>query len=157
MKSMWTTTLVSLGLAAVLTGCGSDSAVKISSCIEAGATQLRGGTQRELTIICPAEKRLPYLVIAYPDARSEADTTLLRQYVEKAAALGPGGAGLAPTLEGLTGTLVVWQQGTLVKFNKGFRSVAQARQVFVAEKPDGGATTVTLKKEGLDVYITGLF
>lgn len=157
MKSIWTTTLLSLGLAVVLTGCGSDSAAKISSCIEAGANQLRGSTQRELTVICPAEKRLPYLVIAYPDGRSDADTKLLRQYVEKAAALGPGGAGLAPTLAGFTGTLVVWQQGTLVKFNKSFRSVAQARQVFVAEKPDGGATTVTLKKEGLEVFITGLF
>ncbi len=96
-------------------------------------------------------------MIAYPDGRSEADTNLLRQYVEKAAALGPGGAGLAPTLDGFTGTLVVWQQGTLVKFSKAFRSAAQARQVFVAEKPDGAATTITLKKEGLDVYITGLF
>lgn len=157
MRGIWTTTLLSLGLATALTGCGSDSATKISSCVEAGANQLRGGSQRELTIICPAAKRLPYLVIVYPDVRSEADTKLLRQYVEKAAALGPGGAGLSPLLEGLTGTLVVWQQGTLVKFNKSFRSAAQARQVFVAEKPDGAATTVTLKKEGLDVYITGVF
>lgn len=157
MRRTWTLALGILGVVAVLTGCGSDSAAKISSCIEAGANQLRNGTQRELTIICPAEKRLPYLVVAYPDVRSDADTKLLRQYVDKAAALGPGGAGLAPTLEGFSGTLVVWQKGTLVKFAKGFRPVAQARQVFVAEKPDGASTTVTLKKEGLDVYITGLF
>ncbi|HPC84619.1 MAG TPA: hypothetical protein P5234_14995 [Thermoanaerobaculaceae bacterium] len=157
MKRTWMTTLAGLGLATLLTGCGSDSAAKISSCIEAGAKQLRSSAQRELTIACPAEKRLPYLVIAYPDVRSETDTKILRQYVEKAAALSPGGAGLSPTLEGLSGTLVVWQQGTLVKFSKAFRSSAQARQVFVAEKPDGAATTVTLKKEGLDVYITGLY
>lgn len=146
-----------LGLMLVLGGCSNDSAAKISSCIAAGATTLRSGSQREITITCLPEKRAPYLVIVYPDVRSDTDKKVLLPFVDKAMALGPGGAGLSPLLEGWTGTLVVWQKGTLVKFNKSFRSVASARQVFVAEKPDGAGTTVSLKKEGLDVYITGLY
>jgi hypothetical protein len=146
-----------VGLALVLSGCGSDNSAKISSCIAAGARQLRAGSQREASISCLPDKRAPYLLIVYPDVRSGADKTLLTQYVDKAIALGPGGAGLSPLLEGWSGTLVVWQRGGLVKFNKGFRSDAQARQVLVVEKPDGNATTVNLKKEGLEVYITALY
>ncbi|MCU0292734.1 MAG: hypothetical protein MUF10_12225 [Thermoanaerobaculaceae bacterium] len=157
MRGTLTATAAALGLAVVLGGCGSDSAAKISSCIAAGANGLRTGSQREITITCLPEKRAPYLVIVYPDVRSDNDKKVLMPLVDKAMALGPGGAGLSPMLEGWTGTLVVWQQGTLVKFNKGFRSAASARQVFVAEKPDGAGTTVSLKKEGLDVYITGLY
>lgn len=151
------TAAVGFGLAIVLGGCGSDNSAKISSCIAGAARQLRAGSQRESTVSCLPDKRAPYLLIVYPDVRSSADKTLLTQYVDKAIALGPGGAGLSPLLEGWSGTLVVWQRGGLVKFNKGFRSDAQARQVLVVEKPDGGATTVSLKKEGLDVFITNLY
>jgi hypothetical protein len=146
-----------IGLALILGGCGSDSAAKISSCIAAGANSLRSGGQREITITCLPEKRVPYLVIVYPDVRSDNDKKVLFPLVDKAGALGPGGAGLSPMLEGWSGTLVVWQKGTLVKFSKGFRGAASARQVLVAEKPDGAGTTVSLKKEGLDIFITGLY
>lgn len=149
--------LAGVALAGILSGCGGDSASKISSCIEAGAKQLRSSSSRELTIACLPDKRVPYMAIVYPDVRSAQDTAILKENIDKAMALGPGGAGLSPVLEGFAGTLVVWQRGSMVKFNKSFRKVAQARQVLVVEKPDGAATTVTLKKEGLDVYITGLF
>lgn len=157
MKGIGKAVLAGVALAGVLSGCGGNSASKISSCIEAGAKQLRSGSSRELTISCQPEKRIPYMFIVYPDVRSAQDTDLLKQNIDKAMALGPGGAGLSPVLEGFAGTLVVWQRGSMVKFDNGFRKVAQARQVFVVEKPDGAATTVTLKKEGLDVFITGLF
>lgn len=150
-------TVAAIGLALALSGCGSDSAAKLSSCIAAGASALRSGGQREATITCLPDKRSPYLVIVYPDARSDADKKLLLPFVDKAMSLGPGGAGLSPMLEGWAGTLVVWQKGELVKFNKGFRSTALARQALVVDKPDGTGVTVKLKKEGLDVYVVGLY
>jgi hypothetical protein len=58
-------TAAAIGLALVLSGCGSDSAAKISSCIAAGANSLRNGSLREISITCMPERREPYLVIVY--------------------------------------------------------------------------------------------
>jgi hypothetical protein len=55
------------------------------------------------------------------------------------------------TLDGFVGTMVVWQKGSLVGFNRSFRDVATAKKVLTARKSDGSATLVRLTTEGVDV------
>jgi hypothetical protein len=150
------TLLVTLGLVVLplMTGCGSDSAAVFSKEISVGASTLRGSTQREITVKCQPPGKKPYLVIVYPDVRSDDDKELLKALNDKAVELGPAGAPMLPTLPGLKGTVVVWQKGSLVRYHSGFRATARTKTVLFTVKDDGGPTSVTLKKDGLDVFIT---
>jgi hypothetical protein len=139
-----------------LSSCSSDSAAKMSGDLAGAASRLRGSTEHETVVRLEPVRKAPYVLVIYPDIRTAADIKLLQELIPKTEAVSPGGAKLAPTLEGFSGVLVVWQKGSLVKFSKSFRSVAQAQRVLVAEKPDGSPTLVTLKKEGLEVWITGV-
>jgi hypothetical protein len=143
-------------MAPLLSSCSSDSAAKMAGDLAGAASRLRGSSERETVVRLEPAGQAPYVMIIYPDLRTAADLKLLQEMIPKTEAVSPGGAKLAPTLEGFSGVLVVWQKGSLVKFAKSFRSVAQAQKVLVADKPDGTPTLVTLKKEGLEVWITGV-
>jgi hypothetical protein len=140
----------------LLSSCSSDSAAVMSSTLAGAASRLRGSTEKETVVRLEPARQTPYVIVIYPDLRTAADLKVLQELGPKTEAVSPGGAKLAPTLEGFAGELVVWQKGSLVKFSKSFRSVAQAQKVLFAEKPDGSPTLVTLKKEGLEVWITSV-
>jgi hypothetical protein len=143
-------------VAPVLSSCSTDSAAKMAGDLAGAASRLRGSSERETVVRLEPASSAPYVLVIYPDIRTAADLRVLQEIGPKTEAVSPGGAKLAPTLEGFSGVLVVWQKGSLVKFAKSFRSVAQAQKVLVADKPDGSPTLVTLKKEGLEVWVTGV-
>jgi len=143
-------------LAPVLSSCSSDSAAKMAGDLAGAASRLRGSSERETVVRLEPARKAPYVMVIYPDIRTAADLKLLQEVGARTVAVSPGMTNLAPTLEGFAGVLVVWQKGSLVKFAKSFRSVAQAQKVLIADKPDGSPTLVTLKKEGLEVWITGV-
>jgi hypothetical protein len=96
------------------------------------------------------------VVVIYPPFRTAADETFLDTVADKALELSHAGAAISPKAEGLLNTVVVWQQGELATFTGAFKSAAEARQVLGAVKKDGGATEITLKREGSTVYVTAL-
>ena len=141
----------------VVSSCSSDSAAKMGSDLAGAASRLRGSaTEKETVVRLEPAKKAPYVLIIYPDLRTAADIKVLQEIIPKTEVVSPGGAKLAPTLEGFSGVLVVWQKGSLTKFSKAFRASAQAQKVLVADKPDGSPTLVTLKKEGLEVWVTSV-
>lgn len=144
-----------LGLAVLplLQACSSDSAKTFSAEISAAANGLAGSTASEVTLQIKPPVKAPYMVIIYPDSRSDEDKELLKALVEQAAMWAPKAAPMVPTLDGLKGTMVIWQKGSLVRYANGWRSVARTKKVLVTIKEDGGATTVRLKREGGLVYV----
>jgi hypothetical protein len=139
-----------------LQACGSDSAVVFSDEIASAASRLASSTATETTVRIQPPNKAPYMVIIYPDGRSDEDKELLKALVDTAAQFAPRGAPMVPTLDGLRGTLVVWQKGSLVRYSKGFRSAAEAKKVLVAIKEDGSGSTVTLQRHGGDVFVADI-
>ena len=156
MRGNTSLTVVTVALVVTcVSSCSSDSAAKMSSDLAGAASRLRGSSEREAVVRLEPASRAPYVMVIYPDIRTASDVRTLQEIGPRTEAVSPGGAKLVPTLEGFAGVLVVWQEGSLVKFSKAFRASAQAQKVIVADKPDGSSTLVTLRKEGLDVWITG--
>jgi hypothetical protein len=139
-----------------LQACSSDSAVVFSDEIASAASRLASSTATETTVRIQPPSKAPYMVIIYPDARSDEDKELLKGLVDTAAGFAPRGAPMVPTLDGLKGTLVVWQKGSLVRYSQGFHSAAEAKKVLVTIKEDGSGSSVILKRQGADVIIADI-
>jgi len=140
----------------LLAACSSNNADTFSDAIAAGASRLRDSGQTQTTVRLQPAARKPYVLAIYPPFRSAADEKFLDTIANQALELSHAGAAISPKAEGLLNTLVVWQQGELATFTGAFKSVAEAKQALGVVKPDGGATEVTLKREGTLVYITAL-
>jgi hypothetical protein len=139
-----------------LQACSSDSAAVFSDEIASAASRLASSTASETTVRIQPPSKAPYMVIIYPDTRTDEDKELLKALAEQAAAFSPKGAPMLPVLDGLRGTLVVWQKGSLVRYSKAFRSAAEAKKVLVTIKEDGSGSSVILKRQGADVIIADI-
>lgn len=140
----------------LLAACGSKGADAFSDAIVAGAANLRSSGQTQTTVRWQPADRKPYVVAIYPPFRTAVDEAFLDTIANQALELSHAGAAISPKAEGLLNTVVVWQQGKLATFTGAFKSSAEARQVFGVFKPDGGATDITLKREGSTVYVTAM-
>ena len=140
----------------LLVACGSKNADSFSDAIVSGADRLHSSGQTQTTVTWQPSQRKPYVVAIYPPFRNAADEAFLDTIANKALELSHAGAAISPKAEGLLNTVVVWQQGELATFTGAFKSAAQPKQVLGVIKTDGGATEITLKREGSSVYITAL-
>jgi len=152
----WLTPMAFLPAVMLLAGCGSKSADTFSDAIVAGAGNLRSSGQTQTTVRWQPAERKPYVVAIYPPFRTAVDEAFLDTIDKEAIELSHAGAAISPKAEGLLNTVVVWQQGELATFTGAFKSAAEARQVLGVVKKDGGATEITLKREGSTVYVTAM-
>lgn len=142
--------------APLLTACSGDNAGTVSAAIADGASRLKGSGQTQTTVRIQLPDPGPYVLVIYPPFRNAADEALLDKLAPGALELSQAGAAISPKSEGLVNTLVVWQKGKLATFNSGFRRAAEAKQALGVSKPGGGATEITLTREGAAVYITAI-
>ncbi len=152
----WSNTMSLLSAAVLLAACGAKNADSISDAIVDGAAKLRSSGQTTTTVRWQPAARKPYVVAIYPPFRTAVDEAFLDTIDKEAVDLSHAGAAISPKAEGLLNTVVVWQQGELATFTGAFKSSAEPRQVLGAVKKDGGATEITLKREGSTVYVTAM-
>ncbi len=151
-----TLALTLLAATALLTACSGDNAGTVSAAIVDGASRLKGSGQTQTTVRIQLPDRIPYVLVIYPPFRNAADEKFLDAIAPAALEMSHAGAAISPKAEGLLNTIVVWQKGKLATFDAGFRSAAEAKQVFGVVKQDGSAAEITLVRQGGAVYIAAL-
>jgi len=153
----WSTvSMVLLATVPLLSGCGAETAGKVTSVIVDGAKRLKGSGQTELTVRYQPPDTKPYVLVIYPAARTPDDEAALERIAPKAKAISQAGASLSPKSEGFTNSVALWRQGSLATFDTSCRGYAEAAMVLTVAKDKGGPTDITLNRAGTTVYIVGL-
>jgi hypothetical protein len=145
-------TLLPLALL-LLSACGKEDASNVSSVIAAGAARLRSSGQTQLSVRYQPPDAKPYVIVVYPAVRTADDEAALDRIAPKALEVSHAGAALSPKAEGFSDTIALWRRGDLATFSTACRGVAEALMVVAVAKERGGATDITLNREGDKVYI----
>lgn len=140
----------------LLSGCGVETAGKVSTVIVDGAKRLKSSGKTDLTVRYQPPDSKPYVLVVYPVERTADDEATLERIAPKALAISQAGAVLSPKSEGFTNSVALWRRGALATFDTSFRGVAEAAMVLTVAKDKGGPTDITLTRDANKVYIVGL-